>query len=108
MDKWVLEVGTNCLDAAREEEFNDWYDNIHLPDVLETPGFTGAVRYVNTAAAEGEAKFIALYHIETEDIDAFMKLSNENLGKKREAGRFSDLLKIVSRGLYKQTSALYK
>ncbi|MFC1900463.1 hypothetical protein ACFLYN_02605 [Chloroflexota bacterium] len=108
MDKWVLTVGTNCLDAAQEKEFNDWYDNIHLPDVLETPGFTGAVRYENPNPAEGEAKYLALYQIETDDIDETMKQSGENLGKKREAGRISPLLQLASRGLYKQIGSLYK
>jgi hypothetical protein len=105
MDKWVLVVGTNCSDPEREDEFNDWYDNTHLPDVLETPGFLGATRYENPAPAEGEAKFWAFYEIETDDIDAFMKKNAENLDKKRAAGRFTDLLQIVSRGLHRQTSS---
>jgi hypothetical protein len=108
MDKWVLFVGTNCSDAKRDKEFNDWYNNTHLPDVLETPGFTSAVRYENTAAKEGEAKFIALYYIETNDIDKFTKMNEENIGRKRKAGRISPLLKLVSRGLYKQTKVLNK
>ncbi len=108
MDKYVLVVGTNCSDAAREKEFNDWYDNIHLPDVLETPGFMSAVRYENTNPAEGEAKYLAFYYIETDDINGCMKLSGENIGNKSKAGRISPLLKLISRGVYKQTSALYK
>jgi len=86
MDKYVLVVGTNCSDAAREKEFNDWYDNIHLPDVLETPGFMSAVRYENTNPAEGEAKYLAFYYIETDDINGCMKLSGENIGNKSKAG----------------------
>ncbi len=108
MDKWLLLVGTNCSDAEREDEFNDWYDNTHLPDVLETPGFLGATRYENAEPSDGQAKFLALYEIETDDIDGFLKLNNENLAKKREEGRFSELLVIVSRGLYRQTGSLYK
>ena len=108
MDKWILTVGTNCSDPEKEKEFNDWYDKIHLPDVLETPGFIGATRYENPDPQEGEAKFLAIYEIETDDIDAFMKVNAENLAKKREQGRFTDLLVIVNRGLYRQTSALYK
>ena len=108
MDKWITIVGTNCADPAKEKEYNDWYDNIHLPDVLETPGFIGATRYENTAPQEGEAKFLAIYEIETDDIAAFSKANMENMAKKREAGRISDLLVIVSRGQYKQISSMYK
>ena len=37
MAKYILEVRTNCSDPEKEAEYNDWYNNIHLPDVLETP-----------------------------------------------------------------------
>ena len=104
MAKWMLVVGTNCTDAAREDEFNEWYDKTHLPDVLETPGFTRVTRYENPEPAEGEAKFLALYEIETDDIDGTMKALGDNMAKKRAEGRFSELLVRVLRGLYKQTS----
>ena len=102
MAKWLLVVETNCADAAREAEFNEWYDKTHLPDILETPGFISANRYENTEPSEGKAKFAAAYEIETDDIDRFMKAHNDNMARKRAEGRFSELLVIVSRSLYKQ------
>ena len=106
MTKWLMVVETNCADAAREAEFNKWYDKTHLPDILETAGFTRATRYENTEPAEGKAKFLATYEIETDDIDKFMKTHQANMAKKRAAGRFSELVVIVSRRLYKQTSSI--
>jgi hypothetical protein len=106
MAKWLMVVGTNCTDATREAEFNEWYDKIHLPDVLETPGFIRATRYENAEPAEGQAKFLALYEIETDDFDSFMKAHSEDLDKKRSQGRFSELLVVVSRGIYKQISSV--
>ena len=106
MAKWLLVVGINCADAAREAELNEWYDRTHLPDVLETPGFVKATRYENTEPSEGQAKFLATYEIETDDIDGFMKAHNENMARKRAEGRFSQLLVGVSRGFYKQISSL--
>ena len=106
MAKYILEVRTNCKDTEKEAEYNDWYNHTHLPDVLETPGVVRATRYENTDPAEGEAKFIAIYEIETDDIDAFMNALNENIQKKREAGRMNDLLVRTHRGLYKQTYTL--
>lgn len=102
MARYILEVGTNCKDPAKEAEYNDWYNNTHLPDVLETPGFVGAKRYENSDAEEGQAKFIALYEIETDDIDAFMKANGANMAEKTKAGRISDQLVLVSRALYKE------
>ncbi len=106
MAKWLLVVETNCADAARENEFNEWYNETHIPDVLETPGFIRATRYENTRPAEGEARYLATYEIETDDIDKFLKANAANLSQKRAAGRFSELLVVVSRGLYKQTASI--
>ncbi|HEY93550.1 MAG TPA: hypothetical protein G4O15_01255 [Dehalococcoidia bacterium] len=106
MARFILEVRTNCNDPEKEIEYNEWYNNIHLPDVLETPGVIRATRYENTDPTEGEAKFVAIYEIETDDIDSFMDTLNSNIQKKREAGRMNDLLVRTHRGLYKQTYML--
>ncbi len=106
MAKWLLVVETNCADAARETEFNEWYDKTHLPDVLETPGFIRATRYEHTKPSEGEANFLATYEIETDDVDGFVKTHRDNMAKKKAAGRFSELLVLVSRGFYRQLSSI--
>ncbi len=106
MKKWLLVVETNCADATREAEFNEWYEKIHFPDVLETPGFIRATRYENIEPSKGKAKFLAAYEIETDNIDRFMKAHNANMDKKRAAGRFSTLAVRVSRGFYRQTLSL--
>jgi len=106
MAKWLLVVETNSADPAREAEFNKWYDKTHLPDVLETPGFVRATRYENTQPAEGKAKFFATYEVEADDIGGAMKALNDNMAKKRAEGRFSELLVLVSRGVYRQISSL--
>ncbi len=106
MAKWLIMVETNCTDASREAEFNEWYDKIHLPDVLETPGFIRATRYENTQPSEGRAKFLALYEVETDDIEKLKKANSENMARKRAAGRFSDLLVVAGSGFYKQISSV--
>ena len=104
MARWINIVESNCKDASREEEFNDWYDNIHLPDVLETPGFVAATRYVIREPQDGRGKYIAVYEIETDDFEQTMEVR----GKLREAqnaqGRGSDLLAVVSGVAYKMTA----
>lgn len=106
MAKWLLVVETSCSDSSREAEFNEWYNKIHLPDVLETPGFVRAIRYENTEPSAGKAKFLALYEIETDDIKKVMQASRDNLARKRAEGRFSELITVTSRGVYQQTGAL--
>jgi hypothetical protein len=35
----ILLVLSNCKDPAREAEFNRWYEDIHVADILETGAF---------------------------------------------------------------------
>ena len=44
----------------KEEEYNRWYNHVHLPDLLECPGWLSAFRY---RAIRGEPKYLALYDI---------------------------------------------
>ena len=103
MTRWIRIVESNCRDTSREEEFNDWYDNIHLPDVLETPGFVAATRYVIREPQDDRGKYVAVYEIETDDFEQTMKVR----GKLKEAqdaqGRGSDLIATTSRVAYKMT-----
>ncbi|MFC1920089.1 hypothetical protein ACFLYQ_00010 [Chloroflexota bacterium] len=106
MEKHILVVALNCSDPVKENEFNEWYNTIHLPDVLETPGFIRATRWEHTDPKEQDAKFLALYEIETDDVQATMKAMQDNLAVKREAGRMSNLGSRVLMGLYKQITLL--
>ncbi len=108
MAKYLLMVESNCTDATREAEFNEWYNKVHLPDLLETPGYIRATRYENIEPSVGRGKFLAAYEIEADDIGKVMKAQSENLAKKRAEGRFSELLMVVSRAIYRQVSTLSK
>ena len=86
MAKWLLVVETNCVDTAREAEFNEWYDKTHLPDVLETPGFVRATRYENTNPPEGKGRFLATYEIGADDIDQVMKVHADTMTMEEGSG----------------------
>jgi hypothetical protein len=69
MADYYFVVQTNATEG-HEEEFSDWYTNVHLKDVLAVPGIVAAQRYeldhVRTQA-EGVKKpfqFLAVYEIE--------------------------------------------
>ena len=63
----VLVVTSNCKDPGQEDEFNRWYDQVHIPDVLGTGHFYTASRFRNVNPDAGAAKFLAVY--ETADAD---------------------------------------
>jgi hypothetical protein len=96
MENWLVLVETNCKDPAREKEFNDWYDTIHIPDALSAPGHKVAARYVIRDPAKGRGKHLAVYEVETDNIKKTMAESMKIIESKRAAGRWTDLLEMVS------------
>lgn len=83
MARYTFVVLTNAVDG-RDQEFNDWYDNRHLPDILATEGFVAAQRF-RLAPMDPEQEFphryLALYEVETDDLDktnqALMEAAND-------------------------------
>jgi hypothetical protein len=67
MARYQLVVLTNAA-KGKDAEFNAWYDNTHVKDVLEIPGFLAAQRY-KLAPGSGQTNwsYLALYEIETDD-----------------------------------------
>lgn len=73
-EKHVFVVLTNAVEG-REHEFNDWYTNQHLGDVVAIPGIISARRFQMSDAqrmADPPYKYCALYEIETDDLPAVM------------------------------------
>ena len=70
---YTFVVLTNAVEG-REDEYNEWYDDVHLDDVLAVPGFVAAQRFTRVDPT-GENPFghLALYEIETDDIEATMQ-----------------------------------
>ena len=92
MEKWLLIAASNCSDPEREEEFNHWYNTVHVPDVLETPDILRGTRFVNDEPQEGHWKYLAIYDVETEDIQETVSRFGEIITEKWQQGHWSDLL----------------
>ena len=63
----VLIVLVDCGDPAREAEFNAWYDDVHVPDILSTGAYYSAVRYENTDTESGGPRYLAVYETDAAD-----------------------------------------
>lgn len=50
---------------AREADYNQWYNEVHLRDMLNVPGIISARRYVSLL---DEPKYAAVYELESEDV----------------------------------------
>ena len=75
MAKHILLAFGNPLEG-REEDFNHWYNEIHLKDILKLPGFVSAQRFqLSPAQAMAHPyKYLAVYEIETEDQEVALNL----------------------------------
>jgi hypothetical protein len=64
MAHYKLVVFSDALDN-RDDEFNAWYDNIHLKDVLAVDGIVAAQRF--KLKTGDKWKYLALYELECDD-----------------------------------------
>jgi hypothetical protein len=74
--KCVLVVLSNPV-AGRESEYNEWYSNQHVHDVLRAPGFLSAQRFALGQDDENAHwKYLAIYEFEAENpADALAELT---------------------------------
>jgi hypothetical protein len=74
MAKAVLIVHSRPVEASREDEFNKWYDEVHIPDITSVSGVVSGRRFQKTGGAEdGGYPYLAIYEIDSDDVDATMK-----------------------------------
>ena len=60
-----LQMGRMDMPAAMEEEFNDWYNRVYVPDYLTVPGVIRARRFV---VVDGQPKYLTVYEFERADV----------------------------------------
>jgi len=61
---------------GQEAEYNRWYEEVHLGDVLKVEGFVAAQRFevataqIGDAAQSAPGRYLAIYEIEAENLEA--------------------------------------
>ena len=94
---------TNCTDPSKEEEFNAWYNHMHVPDVTAPGIFRHALRFVNTDRNSPAGQYVATYKTNWEDVSKAMPAHREASVKLRERGdRGTPLLQVVRSGVFKR------
>lgn len=67
-----------------DTEFNRWYDQQHLPDVLDVPGFVEARRFkiLDSTLAGGTTmwRYAAIYEMECEDPQSVLAAMRQRIG----------------------------
>jgi hypothetical protein len=77
--KYKLVIFTNAVEG-KDKEFNDWYQNTHLQQIVSIKSFAQAQRFrFHTNIVPGSAnpsRYMAVYDIETDDIGASLAAMN--------------------------------
>jgi hypothetical protein len=60
-----LQMGRMDIPAHMEEEWNDWYNWVYVPDYLTVPGVIRARRFL---AVDGQPKYLTVYEFERPDV----------------------------------------
>lgn len=68
MGKKQLFAYTNAM-PGKDDEFNRWYDEQHLKDVLKVPGIIAAQRF--TINSE-KFRYLTIYELDTDNVDGVM------------------------------------
>jgi hypothetical protein len=64
MTSAILLVTSVDIVPEAEAEFNHWYNQVHLPEILACPGFIRCDRY---EGVQGEPRYLAVYELESEE-----------------------------------------
>ncbi|MGH8013933.1 MAG: hypothetical protein ACREQ4_15705 [Candidatus Binataceae bacterium] len=73
-----LQMGRMDIPAHMEEEFNDWYNTVYVPDYLTVPGCIRARRFT---VIDGQPKYLTVYefeHAKVPESEAWNQIRNRN------------------------------
>ncbi len=76
--------------AGRAGEFNDWYENTHIDEVLASAGWASGQRF-ELAAEQGAPcplRHLALYEVEADDPAEALKRLNESRSQREQSDAF--------------------
>ena len=82
MAKFLL-MSLNSPSEGQEDEYNKWYEETHIPEILSVPGVKSAKRYKSIGGSLTEkvkAPYVAIYEIEADDIQTVFGALGAKLG----------------------------
>jgi antibiotic biosynthesis monooxygenase (ABM) superfamily enzyme len=92
--EYIVQVGVD-VDPGKEDEWNEWYNNVHLPAIVDCPGYYSGRRYLRVAGDQGP-KYATLYEVENEHV-----MESDLFKKRRGWAHFTNHVYHLSKVIYK-------
>jgi hypothetical protein len=90
-----------------EDEFNEWYDNVHVPQVLQMPGFLTGRRFQLVSPDPADSpSYLAVYEIESDDIQATLRMIPEMAPSRTKSTAIDTSVSVVR--MYEAISPLQR
>lgn len=77
MAKGIIYVESRPTSPDREQEYNDWYDTVHLKELVALDGFVSARRL---RPVDGDGPYVAMYEVEADDLQSVLQGMLDNAG----------------------------
>ena len=90
----------NCRDRSKHREFNDWYNKVHVPHVIQSGRYHTAYRYENLDSEAPEGRYLAIYETDDEDPEAVAALMASERPQWIEKGLYSPDIERLLRAAY--------
>jgi hypothetical protein len=87
MAKGIILVESRPSSPDRDQEYNTWYDEVHLGELVALDGFVSARRL---RPVNGESPYVAIYEIEGDDLEAIL----DNMIANADKLHMSDALQL--------------
>lgn len=78
MAKGIILVETRPSSPDREQEYNTWYDDVHLRELVALDGFVSARRLT---PVDGDGPYVAIYEVEGDDLKSVLNNMVANAGQ---------------------------
>jgi hypothetical protein len=87
MAKGIIYVETRPSSPDRDQEYNTWYDEVHIPELVALDGFVSARRL---RPVDGDGPYVALYEVEGANLQAIL----DNMRANSRQLHMSDALQL--------------
>ena len=84
MPKGIMYVASLPVSPDKEADYHAWYNETHLAELTKIDGIVSARRFAPT---DGEGPFIAIYELDSDNLDAVLA----RMGELAASGQMSSL-----------------